>query len=146
MAIFNLDNPYERESFKEYCNIQYKKGGIVEVKRKQKMRTMAQNSYLHLLLGYFASEFGYSLDEVKYEIYKKTCNPEIYIRKRINKRGEEVSYVRSSTDLDRLEMTTSIERFRNYSSAVCGLYLPAANEGEALIAAMQQVEKFNQFI
>lgn len=144
--IFNLGNPFEREQFKEYCNRQYKKGGIVEVKRIQKKRTLAQNAYLHLLLGYFASEFGYSLDEVKFDIYKKKCNNDIFIRKRKNKRGEEVSYVRSSTDLDRVEMTTSIERFRNYSSAVCGLYLPAANENEALVAAMQQVERYNEFI
>ena len=144
--LFNLNNPYERDKYKEYCNEQYKKGGIVEVKRKQMSRTMAQNSYLHLLLGFFASEFGYTLDEVKFDIYKKLCNSDIFIRKRINKRGEEVSYVRSSTELDMVEMTQSIERFRNYSSAVCGLYLPAANENEGLVAAMQQVEKYQEFM
>ena len=144
--IFNLNNPFERDKYKKYCNEQYLKGGIVEVKRKQKLRTMAQNSYLHLLLGYFASEFGYTLEEVKFDIYKKLCNSDIYVRKRKNKRGEEVSYVRSSTELDRVEMTRSIEKFRNYSAAECGFYLPAANENEALVAAMQQVEQYNEFM
>lgn len=144
--LFNLNNPYEREKYKEYCNEQFKKGGIVEVTRKQMARTMAQNSYLHLLLGYFASEFGYTLEEVKQDIYKKLCNPEIYKKQRKNRRGELVTYLRSSTELDRVEMTTSIERFRDYSWGECGLYLPKPNENDALVAAMQQVERYKEFV
>lgn len=126
--------------------MQYKKGGIVEVKRRHKKRSSSQNAYLHVLLGYFASELGYTLDEVKFDYFKKECNSDIFLRKRINKRGNEVAYVRSTTDLDTAEMTLAIERFRNYSSAVAGLYLPAPNEEEMLTFAEQQMERYAEYI
>lgn len=143
--IFNLNNEYEHGKFKAYCERLLSKGSIVEVKKKHPQRSMAQNSYLHLLLSYFASEFGYSVDEVKFDIYKKTCNKDIFIAKRFNRRGEEVSYVRSSAELDRQEMTLSIERFRNYSASQ-GLYLPSPSEQEALVYVMQQVNNYQEFL
>ena len=144
--IFNLNNEYERGKFKEYCNEQYKKGGIVEVRRKHHQRSTSQNAYLHLILGFFASEFGYTLEEVKFDIFKKKCNRDLFVRTRVNRRGDDVQYIRSSTELDTAEMTTAIERFRNYSSAVAGLYLPAPNENEALVFAQQQIERYTEFM
>lgn len=144
--IFNLDNNFERQKFKEYCNQQYQKKGIVEVKRKHRQRSTSQNSYLHVLLGYFASEFGYSMEEVKYELFKKKVNPDIFKVERVNKRGQKITAIRSSRDLDTAEMTTAIERFRNWSSAVAGLYLPAPNEQDALIYAQQQMEQYENYL
>lgn len=144
--IFNLANEYEREKFKEYCNEQYKQGGIVEVKRKHRQRSLSQNAYLYVLLGYFASEFGSTIEEVKYDIFKRKCNPDIFKVERVNKRGQKVTALRSSRDLDTAEMTTAIERFRNWSSAVAGLYLPSPGEEEALIYAQQQIENYEQYL
>lgn len=146
MALYNLKNPYDRQRFKEKANALVKAQEYVELTKKHTQRSLAQNSYLHLLLGYFASEFGYTLEEVKFDIFKKHCNPDIFIRQRRNKRGNEVRYVRSSTELDKLEMTRAIERFRNYSSAQCGLYLPEPNEQEAIFFAQQQVEQYKDFV
>ena len=146
MALYNLKNPYDRQKFKERANAMVLAQEYVELTKKHTQRSLAQNSYLHLLLGYFASEFGYTLEEVKFEIFKKTCNPDIFIRQRRNKRGYEVKYVRSSSELDKLEMTRAIDRFRNYSSAQCGLYLPEANEHEAIFFAQQQVEQYQNFV
>lgn len=145
MALYNLKNPYDREKFKEKCRELYINQSYVELKKKATQRTLAQNSYLHLLLGYFASEFGYTLEEVKFDIFKKICNRDLFEKRRRNKRGQEVTYIRSSTELDKAEMTTAIERFRNYSSAQCGLYLPEANEGEALFYAQQQMEQYKEY-
>ena len=144
--IFNLDNEFERSSYKEYVNAQYKKGGIVEVIRKNAKRSLAQNAYLHLILGLYASEFGYTLEEVKYDIFKRKINADIFKKVRRNRRGEEVTYMRSTTDLDKAEMTLAIDRFRNYSSAEAGLYIPAPDEHQALLYAQQQVEKYKEFI
>lgn len=146
MALYNLKNPYDRQKFKEKANELVKKQEYVELKTKKTTRTLAQNSYLHTILAYFASEFGFSLDEVKIDFYKRKCNPDIYEVKRVNKRGYEVKTLRSSTTLDTREMTISIERFRNWSSAECGLYLPAPNEGDALFFAQQQIEQNQEFL
>lgn len=144
--IYDLQNEYDRSKFKAKVNQLYTEKALVELKRKTTNRSLAQNSYLHVLLCYFASEFGYTKEEVKHDIFKKKCNPELFLHKRKNKRGFEVTYVRSSTELDKAEMTLAIERFRNYSSAVCGLYLPEPNEHRALVYAQQQIEQYKNYV
>lgn len=146
MALYNLKNVYDRKKFKEACNQMVLNNEYVELKKKKTQRSLAQNSYLHCLLGYFASEFGYTLEEVKFDIFKKICNRDIFEKKRVNRRGQEITYIRSSTELDKAEMTTAIERFRNYSSAQCGLYLPSPNEGEMLFFAQQQIEQCKDYM
>lgn len=144
--IYDLQNEYDRSKFKAKVNQLYTEKALVELKRKTTNRSLAQNSYLHVLLCYFGSEFGYTKEEVKHDIFKKKCNPELFLHKRKNKRGFEVTYVRSSTELDKAEMTLAIERFRNYSSAVCGLYLPEPNEHRALVYAQQQIEQYKNYV
>ena len=135
--IFNLSNHYEIPKFKEYVNKLFSERAVVEVKKKLPNRTLAQNSYLHLLLGYFGSEYGCSLDEAKIDFYK---------RKAVNKKGKEVTYLRSSAELTTGEMTLSIDRFRNWSASVAGIYLPAANEHQMLIYAQQEIQRNQEFI
>ena len=144
--IYDLSNDYDVQKFKEKARQLISEHAVTELTRKTTKRTLAQNSYLHVLLGYFASEFGYTLEEVKHDIFKKKCNPDLFLHKRKNKRGFMVTYVRSSRELDKAQMTTAIERFRNYSSAVCGLYLPEPNEHRALIFAQQQVEQYKEYV
>lgn len=146
MALYNLKNVYDRQKFKDACNLMVLKNEYVELKKKNTQRSLAQNSYLHCLLGYFGSEFGLTLEEVKFDIFKRICNLDIFQRERVNKRGQKIKYIRSSSELDKAEMTTAIERFRNYSSAECGLYLPSPNEGEMLFFAQQQIEANKEFI
>ena len=144
--IFNLSNHYEIPKFKKYVNRLFKERAIVEVKKKLPNRTLAQNSYLHLLLGYFGSEYGCSLDEAKVDFYKRICNRDLFERKTINKAGKEVTYLRSSAELTTGEMTLSIDRFRNWSTAQAGIYLPAANGHQMLIYAQQEIERNKEFI
>lgn len=93
---------------------------IIELTKKIP-RSLSQNSYLHLILGWFGIETGYTTNEAK-QIYKN-LNKEIYFYKKENK-----IFVRSSADLSSDEMTKSIEIFRNYASAEAGIYLPAPHE------------------
>lgn len=144
--LFNLQNEYDIPKFKEYVNKLFKERAVVEVKKKLPNRTLAQNSYLHLLLGYFGSEYGCSLDEAKIDFYKRTCNRDLFERKMVNKKGKEVTYLRSSAELTTGEMTLSIERFRNYSLSIAGIYLPAPDEHQMLIYAQQEIERNKEFI
>ena len=146
MARFNLDNPYEVVKFKKLVSELEQKGGYVEIKRKYPLRSNSQNNYLHVLLGFFAQEFGYSEEQVKMEIFKKKCNQDIFFRNRVNKHGEEVVYIRSTSELDALDMTLAITRFRNYSSGECGFYLPEANEKGYLNYAQQQIDNYREFL
>lgn len=150
--IFNLENDVDRVEFKAYCDglsndaLKSKNAFIVEVKKKYRPRSLSQNSYLHVCLAYFASEFGYNIEEVKYNIFKKIVNQDIFSKQRISKRGQPVTYWRSTADLDTKELTDAIERFRNYSSMVAGLYIPEPNEESALIEAQKQIALYEKYL
>ena len=148
--IFVLSNDKDRQDYKRYVNDLYlwgcEKGGVVEIKKRHRPRSLSQNNYLHSLLSLFASEFGYDLDTVKHDFFKKTCNPDIFVTKRKNRTGQEITYIRSSSDLDTAEMTQAIERFRNWSVEKVGFYLPAPDEHEALLEAEKQIARYAEFL
>lgn len=144
--IFNLKNPYEKEGFKEYANKLYLSECVVDLTKKLPKRTSAQNSYLHLLLGFFACEYGCSLDEAKLDFFKREVNKAIFQRTVINKQGKEIVTLRSTTDLTTGEMSTAIDRFRNWSSAVAGIYLPSPDEDQFLIHIQKEIERNKEFI
>ena len=144
--IYNLNNPWEVQNLREYLKVLMEKGGLVEVKRKAPQRSLRQNNYLHLILGFFGCEYGLSLDEVKVDIFKRECNRDLFEREATNKQGKTVKYLRSSADLNSSEMTLAIERFRNWSASVAGIYLPSPNEDQFLAYCMQEIEKNKEYI
>lgn len=148
--VFALGNEVDRRDFRRYCNELYlwgcEKGGVVEIKKRHRSRSLAQNAYLHCCLSYFASEFGYTLEEVKYEYFKKKCNPDIFLSRRKNLRGTEITYIRSTSSLDTAELTTAIERFRNWSASEAGLYIPGPDEHDALLEVEKQIARYAEYI
>lgn len=143
--IFNLTNPYDRDECKAYITKLFDEKAVVEVKKKHPNRTLSQNRYFYLILGWFSCETGYSIDEVKIDIFKRLCNRDWFVRKHINKRGQEVEYLRSSADLDTAEMTACIERFMNYASAQ-GIYLPSPDERSFLLYIEQEMERQKEYL
>ena len=144
--IYDLKNEYQVVEFKEYVSKLIESKSIVELKKKSPNRSLSQNAYLHLILGYFACEYGCSLDEVKIDFYKRVCNKVIFERTMINKNGKQVVYLRSSAELTTDEMTTSIDRFRNWASAQAGIYLPAPNEDQFLIHIQREIELKKEYL
>ena len=77
--IYDLNNILDKQRFKRRCNQLYKAGEMVEMTAKKPRRTIPQNSYLHLILGWFAIETGNTLDFVKKEYFKRYLNPNIFV-------------------------------------------------------------------
>lgn len=144
--IYDLKNPYEKEQFKNHYKKCLDNEYVVVLTRKFPKRTLKQNNYLHLLLSYFAAESGYSFDEAKVEYFKKTCNPDIFYREKVNKRGKLVRYLRSSSELKVDEMSLAIHRFRLWSEYEGGIYLPSAEDGEFIIHCEKEVERNKEFL
>lgn len=148
--IYNLANQIDRQDFKTYCDYLYKLGEetgcVVEISRKKHTRSLRQNAYAHVCIAYFAAEYGITLEEAKYEFFKKRYNPEIFVRKKVNRRGQEITYVRSSANLDTEEFTRAIQCFRNKVAEEIGLYIPDANEYDALLEAQKQIERFKDYL
>lgn len=141
--IFNLEAQGGALRLLEYINKLISRRVIVEVivKRSDKFRTGEQNRYLHLCLQFFAAQYGCSLEEVKVSFYKKEANADIFIRE--NDRGN--AYLRSSADLSVDEMSQSIDRFRNWSAAVAGIYIPDSSE-QARKWMQQEIEKNKAYL
>jgi hypothetical protein len=90
--------------------------------------------------------FDLSLEEVKVDVFKRTVNKRLFSGTRTNKRGEQVTYLRSTRELSSEEMTEAIERFRNYSATIAGLYIPSPDEHRAMFAAQQQIDNYKQYL
>lgn len=144
--LFNPNNEFDRTKAREYFDKLMSGKRPLEIKAKNSPRSLKQNSYLHLLLGYFASEYGCSLDEAKLDFFKRECNKVLFEIKRTNKQGIDVTTMRSSSDLDSKEMTLAIDRFRSWSASVAGIYLPAPNEEQFLIHMMQEIERNKEYL
>ena len=143
---YDLANPLDQQRFKTRCNHLYKQGGVVELTAKKGRRTIPQNSYLHLILGWFAIETGNTLDFVKKEYFKRYINPNIFVVEIEDKYLGKIKVLRSSRDLTSAEMTTAIERFRNWASAEAGVYLPSPDEQSLLQYIERESSRYKDYL
>lgn len=144
--IYNLANPLDAQNAKTRLELLTKRQCIIELTEKKAKRSLNQNAYLHLILGFFASQTGNTLEWVKQQYYKKLCNPDLFIGEKDDKFLGRIKYVRSSADLRTDEMNLSIERFRNWSAMEAGIYIPEPTN-EAEIEAMQiEVERYKTYL
>lgn len=145
--LFDLSNPLQLAQFQAKANMLSEKGtAIVELTEKKPRRSIQANKYLHVILGYFACETGNTLEWVKQQYYKKLVNPTIFIRDKDDKYLGHIKVLRSSSELDTEEMCVSIDRFRNWSSAECGIYLPSSDE-ERLLQLMEiEIERNKSYL
>ena len=144
--LFDLSNDLQKQQFKARCNFLYKKGCVVDLKEKKPKRTNSQNAYLHLILSYFGCETGNTLEYVKREYFKKLINPDTFIRQKDDPYLGQIKILRSSSELDTAEMTTAIERFRNWASNEAGIYLPAPEDERMLQLIEIEVERNKNYL
>lgn len=127
--IFHLSNEFDRQRANERFLFLLEHQKNIELKEKKPKRTASQNRYLHLILSWFAWEYGETLAYIKQEIFKKQVNAEIFQTEYINPRtGEIRTDWKSTSALDTKELTTAIDRFRNYASKEAGIYLPEPSD------------------
>jgi hypothetical protein len=130
--IYDLTKAIDKQKFKKRCNELFVKGAVIELTEKTN-RSLSQNAYLHLLLTWFSIERGYTLEYTKRKYFKLLCNPEIFIIEVVDIATGEIDIdLKSSSKLTTAEMTTAIERFRNWSAQEADVYLPEPNETEFL--------------
>lgn len=143
--IYNSSNPLQKKQAIEKLNYFIAKGKTFELKAKHPKRSISQNSYLHLILTWFAIETGYSLEEVKQEIFKKHVNPATFYEGEFEGKiqGFKVERWRSTANLDTAEMILVIDRFRNFSSQELGIYLPEPRELALLQDLENEISKHN---
>lgn len=129
MAVYDLNTEIDRERYRRRAEALFAKRALVELAEHKPRRSLSQNAYLHLLLGEFAMQTGNRMEYVKRVYFKRECNAELFVRSQVDPlTRKEVAVLRSSRDLSTGEMTTAIERFRNWAAEVAGLDLPDAED------------------
>lgn len=143
---FDLSAHEDREAFRQHVDYLLCLGREIQIGIVQRRRTLSQNRYLHLLLGYVGLQIGETLDYVKQELFKRRINAPYFVQAHEDKVFGTVYALRSSRDLDAREMTECIERFRDWSLRELGLYLPSPTEGERLRGIEREVEQGRRWI
>lgn len=143
---YNSKNPVDLKRAQTRFESLIKNGKSFELTEKQLKRTDSQNKYLHLILTWFSIESGNDIDFVKENYFKKLCNKDIFLITKTDRYLGQTEILRSSSEIDSAQMTTAIERFRNWSSQEAGIYLPEPNEDEFLKSIMIEAERYKQFI
>lgn len=142
---YDGSNPFHAQQARAKLEKLIKEKKIFELTEKKLQRSLSQNRYLHICLAYFGCQIGETMEYVKRNYYKILCNKDTFIREREDKFLGKIKYLRSSVDLDSAEMSLTIERFRNFSSAQ-GIYIPSPEE-ERLIQMMEiEIERNKPYI
>lgn len=144
--IYDTSNPLDKANFFLRAKKLAESGKVIELTEKKPRRSLPQNKYLHVILAYFGTQTGNTLEWVKQQYYKKLVNPDLFIREKEDKYLGRIKVLRSSADLDTAEMSLSIERFRNWAAQEAGIYIPSADEA-ILIQQMEiEIERNKEFL
>lgn len=145
MKYYNTSNPLEKQQFLLRASKLAEGGKVVGLGERRPQRTLNQNAYLWLILGYWASQTGYTKNEAE-AIYKEINKDTYFIVKEIY--GEQVTYIRHTYELDTKEMTLSIDRFRNWSANndACPVYIPAPNESYYFLEMEMEIDKVKEYL
>lgn len=144
--VYDTSNPLDKANFLLRAKKLADKGAIIELTEKKPRRTLSQNSYLHVTIAYFASQYGCTTEWAKQRYFKQLVNPELFVREKDDEFLGRVKYLRSSADLDVSEMSLAIDRWRNWCSMEASIYIPSADEA-ILIQQMEiEIERNKKFL
>lgn len=144
--IYDTSNPLDKANFLLRAKKLAESGKVIELTEKKPRRSLPQNKYLHVLLAYFGTQTGNTLEWVKQQYYKKLVNPDLFIREKEDKYLGKIKVLRSSADLDTSEFSLSVERFRNWASQEAGIYLPSADEYIIIQQMEIEIERNKDYI
>ena len=144
--VYDTSNPLDKANFLLRAKKLADKGAIIELTEKKPRRTLSQNSYLHVTIAYFASQYGCTTEWAKQRYFKQLVNPELFVREKDDEFLGRVKYLRSSADLDVSEMSLAIDRWRNWCSMEASIYIHSADEA-ILIQQMEiEIERNKEFL
>lgn len=135
--IYNPEKEMDVQRAIERFKYFIKHNKVFELSAKKVPKTYPQLKYAHLIMGWFAWEYGETLEYIKLEYFKKLVNRQIFEYEFINRKTAEVrTEYKSLADISKEEMTLAIDRFRDYSSKEAGIYLPEPND----LVFMREIE------
>ena len=142
--IYDLKNQLSRKRFSTRVKALWEAGAVVELTDKSR-RTNKQNAYLHVICGILALETGTTLDYIKQEVFKRRCNPSLFVVEKDDPILGKVSTLRSSRDLNKEEMALAIDRYMMFCSDN-GVYIPSPEETDILKEAEYELMRNERWL
>lgn len=145
--LYNTATAVDKENFLARAQLLASRGDVVELSAKRK-RSRKQSAYLHSLFSYFGCIYGESAEYIKNEYFKLLVNPDVFITSAEKDRltGKIKFRLRSTADLSMEEMSTCIDRFRNWSAKEAGIYLPLSTERDKLDYCELEIARTSKFL
>ena len=117
----DLSNSFDCNKANSYLTKLIDKKAKIELKEFRPSRSLTQNKYIHVCFGILADATGYTIEEMKIVTKREFQSFMIY-----EKNG--VKFLRSTADLDSLEMTMFIDWLREFANDQLGAYIPTPEE------------------
>lgn len=140
MARFHPADPRDYLEILDFINLAKEKNFDIDLKRFYQKRSNPQNRYLHLALGYFAHCYGCTLNEAKEIYFKQYACRDIFLVETEDKNGNKAAYLRSTADLNTVEMSNAISNFVAYASCN-GIEIPPPDDEIGIRYCERQIEK-----
>jgi len=129
--IFDFNSDFDAIKARKRLEYLIQKKAVINLSEKKKKRTIRQNAYMHVCLGLFCMETGYTMKEAK-ELFSYQL-PDLM---RYTK--NEFTFQRSTSELDTSEMSILIDNIRETALDQLGLYIPTSEE---YLANQVEIEK-----
>jgi len=140
MARYKPSDPTDYLEALDFINKAREKGFEIELKKYYYKRSNPQNRYLHLALSYFAHCYGCTLAEAKELYFKQYACRDIFLIETEDKNGNPAQYLRSTADLDTVEMSNAINNFIAYASCN-GIEVPLPSDDIGIRLCEREIEK-----
>lgn len=135
---FDLSIEFDSKKFKERIKYLEKKGLKVELNALRDLRTIKQNSYLHVVISLYCVNFGSTINEAKTDL-KRGCH---FMKYQKNNNW----YLKETSKMDSKELTDFIDWIRNYASQQ-GCYIPTSEEYlEQKMSIDNEIERHKQYL
>ncbi|MBR8704895.1 hypothetical protein [Bacteroides pyogenes] len=142
---YDGNNPLHVEQARTRLEQLIKNKKVFELTEKKPKRSLSQNSFLWLILGYWGVQTGYTKDEA--EAIYKIVNRDLYYRKK-EVAGQVIDVIRHTYELDVSEMAQSIDKWRNWAAQneACPVYIPSADDYNAVMIMEREVNICASFL
>ena len=126
---YDLSKSYDKQKALEYLSKLTESESKASLTKIHPKRSVSQNAYLHVLFSLWGNNFGYTIDEAKHTV--KVALEYVYINNGSTHDfipETTVIYLHKTSTMDTKELTTFIEKFRDWSAQTCEFYLPSPEE------------------
>ena len=144
MARYKLSDPIDYCAALDFVNMARENGKEIDLKFYQPKRSDPQNRYYHLICRYFAHKYGCTEYEAENVYMKQIAASRVFEKRVTDKDGREITYYRSSSDLDKSEMSYAISNFLAFAESN-NIPIPYESDERSVRICEREVEKTEMY-